>query len=168
MTTLPIIPKGITSVEDAKIAVAKGAPAIILSNHGGRHLDGAPSPFQTALQIHDEAPEIFEQTEVLADCGVRYGGDVLKFLALGVKAVGLGRSFMYANLYGTDGVRRAIDLLKKEIFLDAVNLGITDLKQLNSSWVSKIVLRLAVVHVLTVGLQLNLEYLRRNQWENFW
>lgn len=136
MTSLPIIPKGITSVEDAQIAVAKGAPAIILSNHGGRHLDGAPSPFQTALKIHDEAPEIFRQTEVLADCGVRYGGDVLKFLALGVKAVGLGRSFMYANLYGTEGVRRAVELLKNEIFLDAVNLGITDLGQLDASWVS--------------------------------
>lgn len=137
MTSLPVIPKGITTVADAKIAVSKGAPAIILSNHGGRHLDGAPSPFQTALKIHDEAPEIFQKTEVLADCGVRYGGDVLKFLALGVKAVGLGRSFMYANIYGTAGVERAIELLKKEMFLDAVNLGVTDLKQLNSSHVSR-------------------------------
>ena len=136
MTSLPIIPKGITTVEDAKIAVAKGAPAIILSNHGGRHLDGAPSALQTALWIHDEAPEIFQQTEVLADGGVRYGGDIIKLLALGVKAVGLGRSFMYANIYGTPGAERAIQLLRKEIFLDAVNLGITDMKQLNSSWVS--------------------------------
>lgn len=140
LTSLPIIPKGITNIEDAKIAVSKGAPAIILSNHGGRHLDGAPSALQTALQIHDEAPEIFQQTEVLADGGVRYGGDVLKLLALGCKAVGLGRSFMYANIYGPQGVERAIELLKKEIYLDAVNLGISDLKQLNSSWVSNTVI----------------------------
>jgi isopentenyl diphosphate isomerase/L-lactate dehydrogenase-like FMN-dependent dehydrogenase len=73
---------------------------------------------------------------VLADCGVRYGTDVLKFLALGVKAVGLGRSFMYANIYGTPGVEKAIEILKKEIFLDAVNLGINDIQSLNSSCVS--------------------------------
>lgn len=136
MTDLPIIPKGITSVEDARRFAELGAPAIMLSNHGGRHLDGAPSPLQVALAIYDEAPEVFTQTEVLADCGVRYGTDVLKLLALGVKAVGLGRSFMYANIYGQPGVEHAIELLKKEILLDAINLGVTDLKQLNASYVS--------------------------------
>lgn len=70
---------------------------------------------------------------------MRYGGDILKLLALGVKAVRLGRSFMYENIYGTPGVERAIQLHKKELFLDAVNLGITDLKQLNSSWVSVVI-----------------------------
>ena len=136
MTNLPIILKGITSVADARRAASKGAAGIILSNHGGRHLDGSPSPLGVALAIHDEAPEIFSQTEVFADCGVRYGTDVLKLLALGVKAVGLGRSFLYANIYGTPGVERAIHLLKTEILLDAVNLGVTDLSQLNSSYVS--------------------------------
>jgi isopentenyl diphosphate isomerase/L-lactate dehydrogenase-like FMN-dependent dehydrogenase len=146
MTSLPIIPKGITSVEDARLAVSAGAPAIILSNHGGRHLDGAPSCLQTALAIHDEAPEIFEQTEVLADGGVRYGSDVIKLLALGVKAVGLGRSFLYANIYGTAGVERAIQLLKDEILLDAINLGVTDLKQLNASYVSVAIIPLRWRH----------------------
>lgn len=136
MTSLPIVPKGILTVEDARIAVSLGAPAIIISNHGARHLDGAPSALQVALAIHDEAPEIFSQTEVLADGGVRYGTDALKLLALGVKAVGLGRSFMYANIYGQAGVERAIELLKTEIILDAINLGVTDFKALNSSWVS--------------------------------
>ena len=136
MTKLPIIPKGVLSVEDAKMAVSMGAPAIILSNHGARHLDFVPSPLQVALAIHNEAPEIFTQTEVLADCGVRYGTDALKLLALGCKAVGLGRSFMYANIYGQAGVEKAIELLKTEITLDAINLGVTDMKQLNSSWVS--------------------------------
>lgn len=75
---------------------------------------------------------------------------------------------MYANIYGTDGVRRAIELLKKEIFLDAVNLGITDLKQLNASWVSDRTSELGFVSSLTSGLQLDLDYFRRNQWENFW
>ena len=138
MTDLPIIMKGITSVEDARVAAAMGADAIVLSNHGARHLDGAPSPFAVALAIHDEAPELFSKLDILADCGVRYGTDVLKFLALGVKAVGLGRSFMYANVYGTPGVERAIEILKREIFLDAVNLGVNDIHALNSSYVSLI------------------------------
>ena len=142
MTKLPIIPKGIISVEDAKMAVSMGAPAIIISNHGARHLDGAPSTLQVVMDIHDQAPEIFTQTEVLADCGVRYGTDVLKMLALGVKAVGLGRSFMYANIYGTEGVEHAIHLLKSEIYLDAINLGLTQLSDLNSSYVSTCTSRL--------------------------
>lgn len=90
-TKLPVIPKGITTVEDAKLAIKAGAPAIYLSNHGGRQLDGSPSPFEIALEIYEEAPEIFKKVEVWADSGVRYGTDVLKLLALGVKAVGLGR-----------------------------------------------------------------------------
>ena len=135
MTDLPIIPKGITSVEEAKKAVSLGAPAIVISNHGARHLDGAPSSLQVALAIHDEAPEIFKQTEVLADGGVRYGSDVLKLLALGVKAIGLGRPFLYANIYGTAGVERAIKLLKDEILLDSINLGVTDLAKLDDSYV---------------------------------
>lgn len=136
MTSLPIIPKGVLSVADAKKAVEMGAPAIILSNHGGRHLDGVPSALQVALAIHDEAPEVFGQTEVLADGGVRWGTDVLKLLALGVKAVGLGRVFMYANIYGQAGVERAIELLRTEVLLDAINLGITDMGELNADWVS--------------------------------
>jgi isopentenyl diphosphate isomerase/L-lactate dehydrogenase-like FMN-dependent dehydrogenase len=138
MTTLPIVPKGILTVEDAKKAVELGAPAIILSNHGARHLDSAPSPLQVALAIREEAPEIFSRTDVLADCGVRYGSDALKLLALGVKAVGMGRPFMYANIYGQAGVERAIDLLRTEIILDGINLGLTDMKQLNASWVSAV------------------------------
>lgn len=134
MTDLPIILKGILTVEDTRMAVEKGVDAIVLSNHGARHLDGAPSPLSVALAIHDESPELFQQIEIYADGGVRYGVDVLKFLALGVKAVGLGRSFMYANIYGKEGVERAISILKQEVFLGAVNLGITNLSQLNSSW----------------------------------
>ena len=152
MTDLPIIPKGIMSVADAQMADSLGAPAIILSNHGGRHLDGVPSPYQVALEIYDQAPEIYNQTEVLADGGVRYGTDVLKFLALGVKAVGLGRSFMYANLYGRAGVERAIWLLRQEIFLDSVNLGLRSMEELRVSgeeWV-------------------DLGWVRGNEQANYW
>lgn len=86
-TSLPIVLKGIQNVQDAKLAVSHGVPAIILSNHGGRNLDGSPSSLEIALDIYNEDPDIFNQIEVLADGGVRYGTDALRLLALGVKAV---------------------------------------------------------------------------------
>ncbi|KAG4425034.1 hypothetical protein IFR04_001804 [Cadophora malorum] len=135
LTSLPIILKGIMTVEDAQLAYDNGVKAIILSNHGARQLDGAPSSLETALEIHAEAPELFKQMEIYADGGVRYGSDVLKLLALGVKAVGLGRSFMYANCYGTEGVAKAISILKREISIDAANLGVGDLKKIDPSYV---------------------------------
>ncbi|KAM5364361.1 hypothetical protein ACJZ2D_011558 [Fusarium nematophilum] len=74
MTDLPIILKVITTVQDAKKAVEKGADAIYLSNHGGRQLDGAPSGLETALEIFQEVPDIFQRIEVYADGGVRSSG----------------------------------------------------------------------------------------------
>ncbi|KAK6952846.1 hypothetical protein Daesc_005140 [Daldinia eschscholtzii] len=133
LTDLPIVLKGIQTVEDAQKAVEHQVPAIYLSNHGGRQIDGARSPLEVAIEIHEQAPEIFSQLEVYADGGVRYGADVVKLLALGVKAVGLGRPFMYANVYGTEGVKRAIDILKHEIAIDAANAGIADLKKIDPS-----------------------------------
>ncbi|KAK5954339.1 hypothetical protein OHC33_004912 [Knufia fluminis] len=127
MTKLPIVLKGIQTVEDALLAVEHGAPAIVLSNHGGRNLDTSPSSLEIAYEIHEQAPQVFNQTEVLADGGVRYGSDVLKLMALGVKAVGLGRPFMYANIYGTEGVRHAIERLKFEVMNDAAHLGLQDI-----------------------------------------
>jgi isopentenyl diphosphate isomerase/L-lactate dehydrogenase-like FMN-dependent dehydrogenase len=108
-------------------------PAIILSNHGGRQVDGTQSSLETALEIYHEAPEVFEQIEVWADGGIRYGSDVLKLLTLGVKAVGLGRPFMYANVFGQESVERVIKQLKHEIAIDAANIGIADLKKITPS-----------------------------------
>ena len=136
MTSLPIVLKGITTPEDALKAVSHNASAIVLSNHGGRQLDGSPSPLEIALAIHRTAPEVFERTEVYADGGVRYGTDVLKLLALGVRAVGLGRPFMYANVYGVDGVRTALDILKRQVLSDAANLGVTDVQKVDPALVS--------------------------------
>ncbi|KAF4983046.1 hypothetical protein FZEAL_1446 [Fusarium zealandicum] len=135
MTDLPIILKGIMSVKDALLAVEHNVPAIVLSNHGGRQLDGAPSALDVALDIYKKAPEVFEKIEVYADGGVRYGTDVLKLLSLGVRAVGLGRPFMYSNVFGSEGVELAIDLLKREIVVDAANLGVGDLKKIDASYV---------------------------------
>lgn len=166
MTDLPLILKGITSVADARKAVEIGADAIFLFNHGGRHLDGAPSPLQVALAIHDEAPEIYKQVDVLADGGVRYGSDVLKFFALGVMAVGLGRSFMYAKVYGQPGVERAIERLKMEVLLNAVNLGVTDLGQLNEGYVR--VTLATIYHSQGKNantMKLDLSYVRKHGWD---
>lgn len=124
------------SVEDAQAAVKNGVKAIILSNHGGRQLDGSPSSLEVALEIYKADPGLFKQIEVYADGGVRYGTDVLKLLALGVKAVGLGRPFMYANCYGTTGVAKAIEILKHELAIDAANLGLADIKQITPDYVS--------------------------------
>ncbi|KAL2676453.1 hypothetical protein Neosp_010211 [[Neocosmospora] mangrovei] len=134
LTKLPIIPKGIQTVEDAVQAMEAGAPAIFLSNHGGRALDGSPSAFEVALEIHKKAPQVFKKIEVYADGGVRYGTDVLRLLALGVRAVGLGRPFMFANLYGAEGVSHAAKLLKTEITASGASLGVADLKKINSSF----------------------------------
>lgn len=136
MTKLPIIPKGIQTVEDARMAINAGAPAIFLSNHGGRALDGSPSPLEIAQEIYEEDPDIFEEVEVYADGGIRYGTDVLKLLALGVKAVGIGRPFLYANLYGQEGVSRAISLLELELTSTAANIGLTEIRDINPSYVS--------------------------------
>ncbi|KAH8722229.1 cytochrome b2 [Ilyonectria robusta] len=135
MTSLPIVLKGILTVSDAQDAVKNGVKAIMLSNHGARQLDGSPSSLEVALEIRQKAPEIFSQLEVYADGGVRYGTDILKLLALGVRAVGLGRPFVYANVFGIEGVRHAIDLLNREVTVDAANLGVTNLHEINASYV---------------------------------
>ena len=123
-------------MEEALLAIEKGVDGIYLSNHGGRQIDHSPSPVEIAYEIRRNAPEVFEKTLVLADSGVRYGSDVLKLLALGVRAVGLGRPFMYANTYGVEGVVKAIEILKYEIAADAAQVGITDVQNIPASFVS--------------------------------
>jgi isopentenyl diphosphate isomerase/L-lactate dehydrogenase-like FMN-dependent dehydrogenase len=136
MTSLPIIPKGIQTVDDARLAVKNGAKAIYLSNHGGRQLDTTPSALEVALEIYEEEPDLFKQVEVYADGGIRYGADALKLLALGVRAVGLGRPFMLSNVYGVDGVKKVISITKHEIAIDAANMGVGDLKQIGPEYVN--------------------------------
>lgn len=135
-TSLPLAAKGVTSVETAKAAVEHGVKAIVISNHGGRNLDGSPSALEIMLEIHEQAPELLDQIEIWADGGVRYGGDVLKLLALGVKAVGLGRPYMFANVYGTEGVEKVSTILKREIIVDAGNLGLPSLQDIDPTYVN--------------------------------
>lgn len=135
MTSLPIVLKGVQSVEDARAAIDHNVPAIILSNHGGRNLDGSRSSLEVAIDIYNQDPSIFDEIDVLADGGIRFGTDALRLLALGVKAVGLGRPIMFSNVFGEEGVAKAISIMHTEVMNDAANLGVADLKSINSSFV---------------------------------
>jgi L-lactate dehydrogenase (cytochrome) len=108
VTSLPIILKGITSAEDAKIAMQYKVDGILLSNHGGRNLDYTPPAILLLLEMHKNCPEVFDIMEVYVDGGFRRGSDIIKALCLGAKAVGIGRSFLYALNYGTEGVEHLI------------------------------------------------------------
>ncbi|KAF4122241.1 L-lactate dehydrogenase (cytochrome) [Geosmithia morbida] len=110
ITKLPIIVKGVQSVEDVQLCVNHGVEGVILSNHGGRQADYAPAPIDILYELRVHQPHLFSQIDVMVDGGIRSGADVVKALALGAKAVGLGRPFMYANgTHGEEGVSRALE-----------------------------------------------------------
>lgn len=136
MTTLPIIPKGIQSAADALLALRAGCKAIYVSNHGGRQLDTAPHPLEVLIEIREHASHVFEKMEVFADGGARYGTDIIKMLALGAKAVGMGRPFAFSSIYGKEGVVKLIDMLKREVWIDMANLGVTKIEEIGEQYVS--------------------------------
>jgi L-lactate dehydrogenase (cytochrome) len=118
-----LIIKGILDVEDAKTAVKLGADAIIVSNHGGRQLDGAPSSISALPAI---AQTVGSDTEVLFDGGIRTGSDMLRALALGARACLIGRAYIYGlGAGGKPGVAKAIDILKKELSVSMALTGTT-------------------------------------------
>jgi L-lactate dehydrogenase (cytochrome) len=122
-----LVVKGVLHVADARIARDEGADGIVVSNHGGRQLDGAVAPLRVLPAIVAECPRI----PVMLDSGVRRGTDVLKALALGARFVFVGRPFNYAAALGGEaGVRRAIAILAAEISTDMAMLGITSLAEL--------------------------------------
>ncbi|EXJ70471.1 L-lactate dehydrogenase (cytochrome) [Cladophialophora psammophila CBS 110553] len=114
-TQLPIVLKGIQSAADAKIAMHMGCQGIVVSNHGGRALDGAPASILVLLELHRECAEVFDHMEVFIDGGFRRGSDILKAICLGASGVGLGRPFMYAINYGKEGVMHVVNILKDEV-----------------------------------------------------
>ncbi len=118
ITNLPVIVKGIMSGEDAVLAADHGAKAVVVSNHGGRQLDSVESGIAALPDVVDAVLRVGSDIEVLMDGGIRRGTDVLKALALGARAVLLGRPYVYGlAIGGADGVSRVLDLLKKEIVL---------------------------------------------------
>jgi 4-hydroxymandelate oxidase len=122
-TGLPLLVKGISTREDAVLAVEHGAAGVVVSNHGGRQLDGAPAAL-------DALPEVVEavagRVEVLLDGGIRRGGDVVKALALGAKGVLAGRAPVFGlAAAGERGVRHVLDLLRDEVAVTLALLGCT-------------------------------------------
>ena len=108
-----LILKGILDIEDAEIAAKSGAQAIVVSNHGGRQLDGAPSSIEVLPEIVDT---VGSQIEILFDGGIRSGQDVMRALALGAKSCMIGRAFAYGlGAAGEAGVAKAIDILRNEL-----------------------------------------------------
>ena len=118
---VPVIVKGIHAAADARLALQHGAAAVIVSNHGGRQLDGVPAGIDL---LEDVVQEVGGEAEVLVDGGVRRGTDVLKALALGARAVLVGRPLLWGLAWdGEAGARWVLDTLRAELELDLMLLG---------------------------------------------
>jgi L-lactate dehydrogenase (cytochrome) len=127
-----LVVKGVLNAADAKALVAAGAQGIVVSNHGGRQLDGAVAPLRVLPAIVAACPEV----PVMIDSGIRRGSDVLKAMALGAKFAFVGRPFAYAAaVAGEPGVNKAIELLRQEISRNMALLGITALDQIGPDFI---------------------------------
>ena len=125
----PLAIKGIMSVEDAKKAVDVGASAIMISNHGGRQLDGSRSPFD---QLEEVVNAVGDKIDVICEGGIRRGTHILKALSLGAKACSGGRMYLYALAAGGQkGVEKALGNLKKEIERDMILMGVSNISELS-------------------------------------
>jgi L-lactate dehydrogenase (cytochrome) len=124
-----VILKGILDVEDAKKAAELGADAIVVSNHGGRQLDGALSSIRMLRPIIEA---VGDKVEVHFDSGIRSGQDVLKALAMGAKGTYIGRAFVYGlGAMGQAGVTRALEVIHKELDVSMALCGRTDVTKLD-------------------------------------
>ena len=132
----PFALKGVMSVDDAKKAIDIGCSAIMISNHGGRQLDGSRAPFDQLSEIVDA---VGDKIEVILDGGIRRGTHVLKALALGAKACSFGKGYLFAlGAAGQKGVESILQKMKAEINRDMILMGCKSVKELNRS---KIVFR---------------------------
>ena len=126
-----LILKGVMDVEDARLAAASGADALIVSNHGGRQLDGAPSSIE-ALPAIVEA--VGSQIEVWLDSGIRSGQDVLKAVALGARGTMIGRAFLYGlGAMGEAGVTKTLEIIHNELDITMAFCGHRDIRTVDRS-----------------------------------
>jgi L-lactate dehydrogenase (cytochrome) len=124
-----LVLKGILDVEDAEAAVKVGAQAIVVSNHGGRQLDGAPSSIAVLPEIVDA---VGSQTEIMFDSGIRSGQDVMRALALGAKSCMLGRAYAYGlGAAGQAGVAKALELISKELLTTMGLCGVNTVAEID-------------------------------------
>jgi L-lactate dehydrogenase (cytochrome) len=131
----PLILKGILEEEDAKLAAKHGADAIVVSNHGGRQLDGAPSSISALPKI---ARAVGNRVEVMFDGGIRTGQDLMRALALGADSCMIGRSYIYGlGAYGEKGVTAAIECIKNEFKTTMALTGINKIDEIGPQVISK-------------------------------
>lgn len=127
ISSMPVVIKGILAPDDAVLAFDHGAAAVIVSNHGGRQLDSAPATITMLRAIVDAAGD---RGEILIDGGIRRGTDVLKALALGARAVLVGRPVLWGlTLGGAEGVRAVLQHIRKELDLAMALSGCGNVKQ---------------------------------------
>lgn len=138
ITKMPIVLKGVQTVEDSLKAVEHEVDGIVLSNHGGRQLEYSRPPIEVLAELMPELRkrQWENKLEVFIDGGVRRASDVLKAICLGAKGVGIGRPFLYAmSTYGEEGVFKAIQILKDEMLMNMRLLGATKISDLNENMV---------------------------------
>jgi 4-hydroxymandelate oxidase len=132
LSGLPVLVKGVLTAEDAALAVAHGAAGVIVSNHGGRQLDGVPA---TADVLPEIAERVGDRVDVLVDGGIRRGADVFKALALGAKAVMVGRPVLWGlAAAGEAGAHRVLELLLAELDNALALAGAPRAAALDMSW----------------------------------
>ena len=129
----PIVAKGVHTADDARKAVAEGAAAIVVSNHGARQLDGVAPTIRVLPEV---VKAVSGQTEILLDGGIRRGSDIVKALCMGARAVLIGRAYAYGlGAGGRDGVTRAIDILRSDVIRTMKLLGCAAIKDLDGSFI---------------------------------
>ncbi|KAI5215605.1 L-lactate dehydrogenase [Aureobasidium subglaciale] len=138
-TKLPIVIKGIQTVEDAVAAFDHKVDGIVLSNHGGRSQDTAQPPLLTLLEIDRYAPHILHKhMQVFVDGGIRRGTDIIKALALGATAVGIGRPVLFSMSggYGEHGIRRTIQILRNELQTNMAFIGASNVREIERNMIN--------------------------------
>jgi isopentenyl diphosphate isomerase/L-lactate dehydrogenase-like FMN-dependent dehydrogenase len=129
----PIVIKGVLTADDARRSLDEGAAAIVVSNHGGRQLDGAPASLRVLPEV---VAAVKGRADVLMDSGIRRGGDVIKALCLGARAVLCGRAYAYGlAAAGESGVARALEILRNDMTRTLALLGCPSVSALNRSYV---------------------------------
>ncbi|KZL82522.1 cytochrome b2 [Colletotrichum incanum] len=133
---VPIVLKGVQTADDVRLAVEYGLDGVLLSNHGGRSLDGSQASILVLLELQEQCPDVFDKLEIYIDGGFERGSDILKAIALGATAVGVGRPFLYSLMYGQEGVEHLSQILKDELETSMRLCGVTSLRQITPAMVN--------------------------------